>query len=374
MPNENVYVERILDLQQETHKTIFAMKSAYDGHERRIAEIDREVARLKSPALHNFGALDSRVPSPEGKAFEMLLRKGEKFLGPDEIKVLTIGSDPSFGYACPPELSSDILHALTEGNPMRGLARVYNTSNTSLEILKKSASGAVVLQSSEVGEIVETTGLAYAKLTLTPKTRVYLLKAGVNFLDDAAVNVEQEIATELGEAFATYEANDHINGTEGIIANIGDGTLNTYSHIHAGSTTAITAEKLIDLLYSLPTRFLPNAKWIMNRSTMAAVRQLKDAGTGTFLLSPMLDSAGERLLGYPVVLNDNMPSISSALFPIGFGNWSKAFGICDRTPSFTVQRLDQPYAVYGIIGYLARQRSTSSPLVGEAAVFLQMSV
>jgi HK97 family phage major capsid protein len=358
--------------------------------DRNFEEKIDETAGLVREAIKSFGSLGNRLdrietimgrpPIPasgkeamtaEDKAFDAWLRKGDRA---PETKVLTIGSDPSFGYACPPQLATDILHALTEGNPMRGLARVYNTSNTSLEVLKKSGSGVVVLQSSEVGEILETTELAYSKLTMTPKTRVYLLKAGVNFLEDAAVNVQQEIALELGEAFGTYEANDHINGTEGILANVGDGTLNTYKELHAGSTTAITAEKLMDLLYTLPTRFLPNAKWIMNRPTMSYIRQLKDAGTGTFLLSPLLDSAGQRLFGYPVVLNDNMPSIGSGSYVIGFGDWSKAFGICDRTPSFTVQRLDQPFAVYGIVGYLARQRSTSSPLVGEAAVFLQMSV
>lgn len=349
-------------------------KEVQAENRRHLDAIDTELARMKTPMLRDIRELDGGGrPTPERKAFERFLRKGEQGMTVDEVKTLTIGSDPSFGYACPPQLATDILHAMTEGNPMRKLARVYSTSNTSLEVLKKSASGAVVLQSSEVGEIVETTGLAYAKLTMTPKTRVYLLKAGVNFLDDAAVNVEQEIGIELGEAFGTYEANDHINGTEGIIANIGDGTLNTYAHTSAGSTTTLTAEKLMDLLYSLPTRFLPNAKWIMNRSTMSAVRKLKDAGTGTFLLSPMLDTAGQTLLGYPVVLDDYMPAATSGLFPIGFGDWSKAFGICDRTPGFTVQRLDQTFAVYGIIGYLARHRSTSSPLVGEAAVFLEMS-
>lgn len=350
------------------------LQEASDANRRTLNEIIDELARMKTPMLKDIRELDGKSgPTPESKAFDRFVRRGDKGLAPDEIKTLTIGSDPSFGYACPPQLSSEILHALTEGNPMRGLARVYSTSNTSLELLKKSASGAVVLQSSEVGEILETAGLAYAKLMFTPKTRVYLLKAGVNMLDDAAVDMNAEISLELGEAFGTYEANDHINGTEGIIANVGDGTLNTYSHVSAGSTSALSADKLIDTLYALPTRFLPNAKWMMSRSTMAALRQLKDGTSGMYLLSPLLDTAGSRLLGYPVVLNDNMPAATSGLFPIGFGDWSKAYGIIDRTPGFTLQRLDQQFAVYGIIGFLARHRSTSGPLLGEAAVFLEMS-
>jgi HK97 family phage major capsid protein len=336
---------------------------------KRFAEMNLALARLKTPNLW-------AVPDPpiertaEDKAFSEWIRRGTVDL---ETKVLTIGSDPSFGFSCPPQLSSEILHALTEGSPMRGLAKGYSTNRTSLEILKKSASGAVVEQSSEVGEILETTGLAYAKLTFTPKTLVYLLKQSVLHLEDTAFPMEQEIALELGEAFATYEADKHINGTEGLLANVGDGTLNTYPELHAGSTSVITAEILIDLIYGLPTRFLANAKFIMNRPTLAYVRKIKDAVSGVFLLSPLQTGKAPDLCGFPVIVNDNMPSIGSANYVIGFGDWNKAFGIVDTTPTFTVQRMLEHYAVYGIVGYLARFRTTSGPLVGEAATFLQMS-
>ena len=338
----------------------------------RLSDVEKEVLRMKTPGLGSFG--DAKR-TEEDKTFSGWLRKGA--LGPAEQKVLTIGSDPSFGYACPPQLSSEILHALTEGNPMRGISRVYQTERTSLEILKKSASGAVVLQSSEVGEILETTGLAYAKLTFTPKTEVYLLKQSVLHLEDTAFPMEQEIALELGEAFGTYEADAHINGTEGIIANIGDGTLNTYNHTHTGSTTIIDPDKIIELTYSIPTRFLRGASFIMNRATMAYVRCLKSATTNMYLAQPLTGETGvggrEQLCGYPVILNDNMPAMTSALYPIGFGDWSKAFGIVDHSPGFTVQRMAEQFAIYGIIGFLARFRTTSGPLVGEAAHFLQMS-
>jgi HK97 family phage major capsid protein len=339
-----------------------------DGLHSRLNEVELEVARQKSPAL--WGSPE-KGKTKEDKVFNEWLRKGA--LSPDERKVLTVGSDPSFGFACPPQLSSEILHALTEGSPMRGISRIFQTSNNSLEILKKSASGAVVYQTSEVSEILETTGLAYAKLTLTPKTEVYLLKASVINLEDAVLNIEAEISQELGEAFGTFEANQHINGTEGILANIGDGTLNTYNHTHVGSTTVFEADDLIALTYAIPTRFLAGARFIMNRATMSYIRQLKSATTNMYLLDPLSERDELQLCGYPVTLNDNMPNISSGLYPVGFGNWQKAFGIVDRYPAFTVQRMAEAFAIYGIVGFLARFRTTHGPLVGEAAHFLQMS-
>ena len=341
----------------------------------RVAFLETVARRpgLEPSGARQFGFTER---TEEDNVFSGWLRKGA--LGPEERKALTIGSDPSFGFACPPQLSAEILHALTEGNPMRAISRVYQTNRTSLEILKKSASGAVVLQSSEVGEILETTGLAYAKLVFTPKTEVYLLKQSVLHAEDSAFAMEAEIALELGEAFGTYEAAAHITGTEGVIANIGDGTLNTYNHTHAGSTSVITGDNIINLTYAIPTRFLAGAKFLMNRAVMAYVRTIKDAVTGAYLWQPsLLGGEGARgretLCGYPVILNDNMPAMTSALYPIGFGDWNKAFAIVDHSPGFTVQRMAEAFAIYGIIGFLARFRTTSGPLVGEAAHFLQMS-
>ena len=366
-----------------------------------LEEALRHIKDLRSHADVNLNKIHSRIDTLEQKmnrpplfdpqqfaldpnrteelrGFGKFLRGGKESLDSLEVKTLLVGSDPSFGFACPPEMEREIIHSLTEGSPLRGEAKRYQTDKNSLEVLKKSASGAVVLQSAEVGEILETTGLAYERLTFTPKTEVYLLKQSLVHAEDTAFPMEGEISLELGEAFGTYEAAAHITGTEGIIANIGDGTLNTYNHTHAGSTTVITGDNIINLTYAIPTRFLPNAKFIMSRTVMAYIRTLKDGVTGSFLWQPsLLGGEGARgretLCGYPVILDDNMPAMTSALYPIGFGDWSKAFAIVDHSPGFQVQRLVERYAEYGIIGFLARFRTTSGPLDGAAAHFLQMS-
>ena len=331
----------------------------------RQGELETEVAKLKSPGLW---VTNDRRPTPEDKAFGEWFRRGDK--GDFEKKVLTIGSDPSFGFACPPQLEAQVLHALTEGNPLRGISKVYQTANTSLEILKKSASGAVVLQSSEVEEILETTGLAYAKITATPATEVYLLKCGLSFLEDSKINMEQEIALELGEAFGTYEAAAQVAV---LVANGGTGALNTYKELHTGSTSVITADNIMNLIYTLPTRFLPNAKFLVNRPTLSYIRTIKSVADGRYMFQDSLTGAPSTLAGFPVVIHDSMPSISSANYVLAFGDFQKGFGIVDRTPNFMVQRLAERYAEFGIVAFLARFRTISTPLVGESIVLLQMS-
>jgi HK97 family phage major capsid protein len=340
-----------------------------DSWDVKFDEIDKEIARLKRPRLYGDPGDGRCDPTPEDKAFDVWFRRGA--LSPESVKTLTVGSDPSFGYACPPQLAREIYHSLTLGNPLRPLAKVYQTDKNSLEVLKKSASGSVVLQSSEVGEILETTGLAYQKLTFTPATEVYLLKCSNIQLEDAAFDMEQEIATELGDAFATYECTAQ---AAALVANISDGTLNTYNHTHAGSTTVISGDNIINLTYAVTQPYLANARFIMNRTTAAYIRTLKDGSTGAYLWQSLLTGGDrDRLCGFPVTICDDFPAMTSALYPIAFGDLSKGFAICDRFPSFQVQRLNERYAEYGITAFLARFRTISGPLDGKAIHWLQMS-
>lgn len=340
----------------------FEQKSARDN-----ARIDALETVLGRPPMG--GGVASFAGSEEDKAFGEWFRRGDK--GDFEKKTLTVGSDPSFGFACPPQMATEIYHSLTEGNPLRSLARVYQTDKNSLEILKKSASGAVVLQASEISAIAETVGLAYERLTFTPATEVYLLQESLVHLEDTAFPMETEISMELGEAFGTYEAAAQVAV---LIGNIGDGTLNTYDHTHGGSTTVITGDNIINMTFAIPTRYLAGASFIMNRTTAAYIRTLKDGVSGAYLWNSLL-SGGDRdtLCGFPVHLVDNMPAMTSALYPIGFGNWNKALAIVDHSKGFQVQRLAERYAEYGIVAYLARFRTISGPLDGAAAHFLQMS-
>jgi HK97 family phage major capsid protein len=339
-----------------------------------LAIIDEVKAQIETQGSRPPVGFQSKSSSAEELAFSDWFRKG--IIGPSEAKVLTIASDPSAGYMVPAQLSSEIISALTEGDTVRKVARVMQTSNNSLEVLKKSASGAVVKQATETALIAATTGLAFDKLTFTPEPLVYLLQVGNDFLADSAISVDSFMTQELGEAFGTYDAAAH---TAALIANCGDGTLNTYKEKHGGSTTAITADSIINLTYELPTRFLANAKFMMNRTTLAYIRTIKDAVTGAYMWFPAWAALGggasavETLCGYPIVVNDNMPAMTSALYPILFGDFSKGFAVVDRNPGFSVQRLAERYAEYSITAFLARFRTTSGPLVGEALVAYQMS-
>ena len=272
-----------MELQEEIKSTLGMVRETTQ-HQRRLSErIDAlETIMSRPPALikgGQFGGEDTE----EFKAFGQFIRKGEKGVGPDEFKTLLVSDDPSAGFMCPPQLEAQILHAAALGSPIRGICKQYTTDKNSFELLKKDGSGTVKYQGGEVTEMTETTGFSLAKLTFTPRTRYYKLHESVIHLQDSSFPVEQEIAQEFGEKFGDFESNEMVNGTEGLLANIGVGA-NEYAHIHNGSTTDLDPDKLIDMTYSIKTPYLAGARWLMSRATLGAVRKLKDAVTDVCIL------------------------------------------------------------------------------------------
>ena len=336
------------------------------GIKSRQDEIIGELARLKMPSLWSMDDKGA-TRTAEDKAFEGWIRKGDRA---PETKTLTVGDDASAGFMCPPQLAAGIYASLTEGNPLRPLFRRYETNRNSLEVLKRTANGAVVLQSSEVGEILETTGYALAKLTFTPATQVYLLKVSNIELEDNAYDAQSEFASAIGEAHATYEATAQVAM---LVNNIGAGA-NQYGHTHSGSTTVITGDNIINMTFAIPVRYLRNARFVMNRTVAAYIRTLKDAVTGAYLWNSLLTGDDrDRLCGFPVTICDEFPAMTSALYPIAFGDFSKGAAVCDRFPAFQLQRLAERYAEFGITAFLSRFRTISGPLDGAAIHWLQMS-
>ena len=65
--------------------------------------------------------------------------------------------------------------------------------------------------------------------------------------------------------------------------------------VTSASSTAITADELMDLFYSLKSPYRKKAVWVLNDSTIKAVRKLKDS-TGQYLWQPSPDG---RYAGYP---------------------------------------------------------------------------
>jgi HK97 family phage major capsid protein len=113
------------------------------------------------------------------------------------------------------------------------------------------------------------------------------------------------------------------------------------------------ADALVDLVYALGARYRANGTFVMNSKTAGAVRKLKD-GEGRFLWADSL-AAGEpaRLMGYPVLLSEDMPDIGAGTFAIAFGDFRAGYTVAER-PDLRVLR--DPFSAKPHVLFYATKR------------------
>lgn len=312
------------------------------------------VAAKRAPLGLEQAAYDPQQ-TEHGKAFNAFIRKGvEADLQALERKAMTVGSDPEGGYLVPTELSQRISLRQRDLTPMRQLATVMEISSDALEMLS-DRNEAEANWVSETAARTETTTPALAKVRIPVHEISAQPKASQKLLDDAQINVEEWLAFKVADRFARREADAFING-DGIarprgllsytVSSSDDDTraANQIQYVASGQSGAFAAsnpaDKLLDLVYKLKAAYLPKASWIMPRSVSSAIRKLK-GGDGNYIWQVSLQ-AGQppTLLGFPVVFAEDMPAMGSNTLSLGFGDFSEAYTIVDRTG---VRLLRDPY-------------------------------
>ena len=157
----------------------------------------------------------------------------------------------------------------------------------------------------------------------------YKIAAGVSvtneLLTDSFFDVEQHLQIEFSKAIGAVEENAFLNGAGvneplGILPQMQADTSTTITT----TGTAISADDIISLAHKLKRPYRKNACWLMNDSTLAAVRKLKD-NNQAFIWQVGGLAAGEppTLLGYPVYTSEYLPEIASGNIAILFGDFQK---------------------------------------------------
>ena len=136
--------------------------------------------------------------------------------------------------------------------------------------------------------------------------------------------LDQMIAGYMAQSLARAEAVDMVGQLDGAAA-IGE----TNTGVAAGLPADIDA--WTDLMASLDSAYLPNAKWVMSREAYAALRSTQQ-GTGTS--ADLLFDAGlgkMTFLGFEIVVNDHLDSGTSAGDnPVYFGDFEAGTIILSR--------------------------------------------
>jgi HK97 family phage major capsid protein len=124
------------------------------------------------------------------------------------------------------------------------------------------------------------------------------------------------------------------------------------------------------MFHKVPSVVAQNAVWMMNRTTLGTLRQLKD-GSGRFImLDPVTAGAPVTLLGRPIVEMVDMPDVTANAYPIMFGDLS-GYRIVDRI-GLSVLRDPYSQATNGLVRFHIRKRVGGD--VSHADRFLKLKV
>jgi HK97 family phage major capsid protein len=295
---------------------------------------------------------------------------------------VTIGTAAAGGYAVPEQIGREVERQEKLFSPVRSLVKVVQVGTSDYKEL-------VNLRGTTGGWVGET-GSRSATATSTLREQapthgeLYAYPQVSEWsLDDMFFNVEAWLAEEIAESFAISEATSvltgngtnqctgMLNSTPTLIDDFASPlrTANIYQYVaSAASPDAILPDSLIDLVYKLNSRYRAGAAWIFNSVTAGAIRKLKDT-TNQYLWQPGLQ-AGEpdRLLGYPVSIWEQMASVGANAFPVGFGNWRRAYLLVDRVGlRITRDEVTNP----GYVRFYVRRREGGIVLNNNAAKFLR---
>ena len=356
-PEKKARLDKVLDSYEEQSQALTIASQQAISHEATISELKTELEEKGVEA----GKVRERVEvlevelargpvggtkdvhfreTEEYKAVNAWCRKGAE-LSPELKTLLRTDQDVAGGVLVPSELDSEILKKITEIDGLRAVSRVRSIASKSLEVAVR-ATIPVAAYEGETETGTDSTS-TYASETLTAFRQTFTSAATQDQLMDAAFDMESEIASDAGEAFAFGEGEGFVIGSgvkqpDGITVNAAVRAL----ALASAATDAISAADLITLTGRLKVGY--NPVYVLNRTSLALIRGFRaDSGqaagdqTGPFLWAPGINDGSiggpvgaNTINGFPYIVSNSMPDEGDNTFPVAFGDFRRGYTIVDR--------------------------------------------
>ena len=358
--------------------------AVYDKMENEVVALGKEIDRLERQATIDLelskpvGTPITNTPSSgtgedkTGRATAEYRRafwnsmRGRRDSGVQNA--LKIGEDTEGGFLVPDEYERTLVEALEEENIFRKLANVITTSSGDRKIPVVASKGEASWIDEE-GSIPESDD-AFGQVSIGAFKLATMIKVSEELLSDSVFNLESYISKEFARRIGNKEEDAFFtgNGTGkplGVLADTGGGQIG----VTTAGATAITLDEVLDLFYSLKAPYRKKAVFVLNDSTIKAIRKLKDSN-GQYLWQPSIKEATpDTLLARPLYTSSYMPAIEAGAKSMVFGDFSY-YWVADRQGR-VFKRLNELFAPTGQVGFLATQRVDGKLILPEAIKILQ---
>ena len=350
---------------------------------KRLEEQEKEERELDKPVNNpifkaTLGEKDDRAAKVMD-AFRSYIMTGAIKPELRDLQVLS-GETPADatwgGYMVPPQqFIAELIKALDNAVFMRRIARVFRvTTSDSLgaPVLDTDMSDAA--WTTEVQDLTGTglldTAMRFDKRELKPQQLAKSIKVSMKLLRVSAIPVEALVRDRLVYKFATAMENGFLNGSGtgeplGVFTANANGISTARDFSTGNTTTAISADNLIEVKYALKAQYRNGAQWIFHRDAIKQIAKLKDGEEQYLWRQGLAAGAPDTILNLPVNESEYAPSTFTTSEYVGIlGNFqfywiAELFGM-------EIQRLSELFAATSQVGFIGRMWADGAPVLEEA--------
>ena len=353
--------------------------AAYEKMEQEVVDLGKEIERLERQA-----AIDAELNkpvsepitnkpnnNPDGeekkgratdkykKTFWNAMRRKNFY---DVENALQVGTDSEGGYLVPDEFEHTLVEALEEENFFRSIATVIQTSSGDRKIPVVATKGTASWIDEE-GAYPESDD-SFGQVSIGAYKVATMLKVSDELLNDSVFDLEAYISKEFGRRIGAKEEEAFFTGDG---KGKPTGIFNAAGGASDGVTTAaanITFDDVMDLFYAVKSPYRKKAVWVLNDTTVKALRKLKD-NNGNYIWQPSVQAGQpDMILNRPYHTSAYVPEIAAGAKVMAFGDFSY-YWIADRQGR-SFKRLNELFAANGQVGFLASQRVDGKLILSEA--------
>ncbi|MCF0154102.1 phage major capsid protein [Megasphaera sp.] len=344
----------------------------FDEMKKEIADIDAMINRYNEARALENGAPKQEKKEVDQEALEM--RAFSNFIRTNSTHYVEERADVNFttgdnGTLIPTSIANKIIDTVKNVSPIFSMATKYNVKgNLTFPIYDESTQKITVAYATEFKALNASAG-KFKGITLGGFLAGSLIKISRSLINNTEFDVAAYVINEMALRIAEFLEHELLvgNGNNAMTGVLSAANTNVYT---TQAATAISADDLIAVQVKLPQALRKNTAWIMNTSTMLAIRQLKD-GEGRYMLQPDLTRGfGYVLLGAPVYESDTVDSIAAGKAVIAYGDFSGLY--VNLRPGIETQVLQEKYADEHATGFVAWFEADSKIVETQKLVAVKM--
>ncbi|MFU2088781.1 phage major capsid protein [Avibacterium avium] len=351
--------KKLLELRQQKAQHAAEMRALLEKAEKENRSLNEEesgqfdklkdLVKQMSDEIARYEAVADEERSQKGEPVET--RNKAQFTN-DELRHyiktgelrsnLSTTANDDGGYSVIPQLDKEVMKRLTDDSVMRQIANVVRLPIGAKEYKKLVSAGGAVVNHGEEGQArsgTDTPKLNEVTIALNP---IYAYpKTTQEILDFSSIDVLGWLTEEISESFTETEEVDLTSGdgdkkAKGLLAytrstaNDKTRTFGELQKLEVTSADKITADTLIDLFYTLHSKYRKNAVWVMSSSIAATLQKLKNKNGDFIWRDGLTVDAPSTLLGRPVYYLETMPTGGAGKAVLAFGDFKRGYYIVDH--------------------------------------------